>query len=74
MASRIEFLADSSSKQGLHYLGHCSDVNIRHTELEFVLIFFGPNPLMMWFSGLSIIRYIFDLPETLFSVSNHIQL
>ena len=35
---------------------------------------FGQNPLMMCFSGLSKISYIFDLLEILLSVSNHIQL
>ena len=35
---------------------------------------FGQNPLMMCFSGLIIIIYIFDLLEILLSVSNHIQL
>ena len=40
-----------------------SDVNKRHTELLFVLIFFEQNSLMMFFSGLVITSYIFDLSE-----------
>ena len=45
----IEFLADSSTKQGIHYLHHCSDVNKRHTELVFVLIcFLGKNTYVVF--------------------------